>query len=94
VSKASVFLEGNRMHGDEATNQDNWLGTGFGPEARALKPFVAPPVITSSAEDAYEAVLKQAGALPAHRDPTDARVVREVRTGSGKIIGKVSAAAP
>jgi len=94
VGKASVFLEGNRIHGGKATNRDNWLGTGFGPEARAFKPFVAPPVRTSSAEQAYEAVLKQAGALPAHRDPTDTRIVREVRTGSGKIIGKVSDAAP
>jgi len=50
------------------------------------KPFAAPPVRTTSAAEAYEEVLTQAGAVLPRRDPVDERVVRQVRTGTGRII--------
>lgn len=39
-----------------------------------------------SARDAYEWVLRGAGARPADRDAVDRRIVREVRNGGGRII--------
>jgi len=90
VGDGSLYLEGNILHGHDAVTRDNWLGVGFERRVRAAQPFPAPPVRTTSAETAYEQVLPNVGALPAQRDATDARVVREVRTGTGRVIEKVS----
>ena len=45
-----------------------------------------PPVTTQSAAKALELVLTKAGASLPRRDPVDERVVKEVRTGTGRII--------
>jgi pectate lyase len=90
VGRASLYLDGNILEGSEAVTRDNWLGVGFEREARATEPFAAPSVQTTDATTAYEAVLSQAGALPDQRDATDTRVVREVRTGTGRIINHTS----
>lgn len=68
---------------------------GMGPEDAILDPdhrvFVvadrlpAPPVVTSSAKQSYEDVLRLAGATVPRRDPVDARVVREVRSRTGMV---------
>lgn len=46
----------------------------------------APPVTTSPAQDAYEAVLRSAGATRPRRDAIDARIVASVRERSGRVI--------
>ena len=46
----------------------------------------APQVTTHTAAEAYELVLKQAGATLPKRDAVDERIVREVRTGTGQIV--------
>lgn len=79
VSDGSLFLEGNFLTDGEAR-------TGFEPQVIATKPFTAPPVITTTATQAFEKVLTSAGALPDRRDATDARIVRETRDGTGSII--------
>jgi hypothetical protein len=43
-------------------------------------------VQTQSAEDAFELVLKNAGATLPRRDSVDARIVSDARNGTGKII--------
>jgi hypothetical protein len=48
---------------------------------RVDKPFPMPPMTVTSAQDAYEAVLKDAGATLPRRDAVDERVIGEVRTG-------------
>jgi pectate lyase len=88
VSDASLHLEGNVMEGSESVTKDNWLGVGFEPRIRAAEPFAAPLIRTTSAVAAYEEVLSNAGALPSQRDTTDARVIREARTGTGRIIDR------
>jgi len=50
------------------------------------KPIPAPPVTTQPPAEAYEAVLNCAGAVLPVRDVIDARIVQEVRTGTGHII--------
>jgi len=50
------------------------------------QPFPAPPVRTSSAQQALEAVLAHAGASLPRRDAVDARIVEQVRKGTGRII--------
>lgn len=66
------------------------------PEAAIVKPdghaflrakaHLAPSVTTMSAQEAYEAVLANAGATRPMRDAVDARIVQEVIDGTGRII--------
>lgn len=70
---------------------DNWLG--FHPNKgdtvdvfRADGSFEAAPVTTHSAREAYELVLKDAGAALPRCDSLDARIVEEVRTGMAKML--------
>ena len=50
------------------------------------RPFDVPAVRTTSAEQAYEEVLRGVGATAPVRDSVDARLIQEVRTRTGKII--------
>lgn len=50
------------------------------------KRYPAPPVTTSSARDAYKAVLASAGATLPRRDAIDVRVIQSVRDREGGII--------
>ncbi len=50
-------------------------------KGKATEPWKAPNVTTHTAERAYELVLAHAGCLP--RDEVSARIMREVRTGTG-----------
>jgi hypothetical protein len=52
----------------------------------ASAPFSAPQVQTQSAAEAFELVLRNAGAIRPKRDSVDARIVSNVRNGTGKII--------
>jgi hypothetical protein len=54
------------------------------------KPFKAPDVGSTSAAKAYKAVLKGAGATRPVRDAVDKRIVREVKTRTGRIIDSPS----
>jgi hypothetical protein len=49
-------------------------------------PMPSPDVPAVQPWDAADEVLRSAGSRPAHRDPIDARIVRSVIEGSGKII--------
>jgi pectate lyase len=78
------FGEGNRR----------WTADGDKParvseEARSSRvgqPFDAAPVTTTGAVQAYTDVLADAGASYPHRDAVDARVVEDVRNGTGGVI--------
>ncbi|MGC4032512.1 MAG: hypothetical protein QM754_12430 [Tepidisphaeraceae bacterium] len=76
------FVDGNYVDGNDKINQNNWAGM-RGPEqdARVNTPFEAWPVMQQNAADAYQTVLKRAGATLPKRDAVDARVVEMVRTG-------------
>jgi hypothetical protein len=50
-------------------------------QVRVDKPFPMPPVTMESAQDAFNSVLKNAGATLPRRDPVDERVIAEVKTG-------------
>ena len=76
------YVAGNIIDGHASVTKNNWAGM-RGPEelARVNTPFEAWPVHQQSAEEAYETVLKKAGATLPRRDPVDARVAEMVRTG-------------
>ncbi|MGM7722759.1 Ig-like domain-containing protein [Metabacillus sp. Hm71] len=85
------YIKGNYMYGNKAVTEDNTLGiedikTGtffgdtpydvLGHNLLNIKP----------AEQAYEEVLKKSGATYPRRDAVDARIVSDVRNGTGRFI--------
>ena len=83
---ASLHLSGNIMDGMPNVSRDNWKGVAADAALRSPMPFPAPLVQEQSAEEAMELVLKKAGATLPRRDSVDARIVSDVRNGTGKII--------
>jgi len=85
-----AYVHGNFMEGYPEITQDNWAGgvqIEDKPDAgdyidniRWYKPFPMAPVTLISAEEAYETVLKNAGATLPIRDPVDERIIKQVRT--------------
>lgn len=89
VAPGSLYLAGNVLLGSAKATADNWKGTGFYFDrsiVAASQPFPAPAVSTTSASEAYTAVLENAGATLPQRDSVDERIITEVRTGTGRII--------
>ena len=86
------FVSGNIMEGDKSLTKKNNRGidlaeAGFPKGAIADKPFIiSVPLPEQTAMDAYNDVLKYAGAIMPKRDAVDERVVYETRTGTA--IGK------
>ncbi len=86
------FLQGNIMKGDKILSKKNERGLdlseqGYPKKAAAKSAFVvAASLPEQSAREAYEVVLKYAGAIYPKRDAVDERVIRETKTGtaSGK----------
>ncbi|HXI52743.1 MAG TPA: hypothetical protein VNH84_14610 [Candidatus Saccharimonadales bacterium] len=83
---ASIYVNGNFMVGRPEVCADNWKGVDAGRSLEASAPFSAPQVQTQSAAEAFELVLRNAGAIRPKRDSVDARIVSNVRNGTGKII--------
>jgi len=83
---ASVYVNGNFMVGRPDVGRDNWKGLLGERSLQSSAPFPAPQVQTQSAAEAFELVLRNAGATRLRRDSVDARIVSNVRNGTGKII--------
>lgn len=86
-----VFIADNVGPNSPAGEADNWnmvLDIAELGEAalRRGQPFAFPPVSTQAAADAYEAVLASAGAIRPVRDAVDARIIADVRNGTGAAI--------
>ncbi|MBD2867093.1 pectinesterase family protein [Paenibacillus arenilitoris] len=82
----SYYIDGNVMDGYPELAADNWAGVHTYPDYVKLEspaPF-ANPLPTESAEEAYEAVMRSAGAILPKRDAVDASVIQDVvnRTGT------------
>ncbi len=76
------FVSGNIMEGNKQVSQNNREGIQceHADSTYAEKPFAVMPIKLQSATEAYEAVLKSAGAS-LRRDAVDTRVVDDVRKG-------------
>jgi hypothetical protein len=75
------YIGGNEMEGQPRILADNWSGVTGLVEARVNQPFVVAPIKTSSARDAYDQILADAGATLPRRDSVDTRIIGETRTG-------------
>jgi pectate lyase len=81
------YLSGNVMYDNSEKTNDNWSGL-YGPAGHhSADSFDAAPVMTSSAEKAYQDVLAYAGATKPRRDTIDTRIVQEVISGTATFGG-------
>jgi hypothetical protein len=87
------YLDGNIMDGDKALTKKNFKGLdlaeqGYPKGAEAKKAFdIIAAIPAQNAKDAYEDVLRYAGAVLPKRDAVDTRVVNETRTGTATGLG-------
>ncbi len=88
----NFYVEGNYVHSFPDVTSDNWLGVEEVDDARIAMiksdvPFDAAHVTTQSPQDAYEDVLRHAGASLPKRDRVDARITEETRSGTATYSG-------
>jgi pectate lyase len=87
-------IDGNYVDGSPEVTKNNWLGVaiekGTSADIDVVKattsPFQLVAVKTQSAKEAYEAVLKNVGAILPKRDTLDERIISEVKNRKGRMI--------
>ncbi len=95
-SEMRFYIHGNIFDGNKTLTEDNAQFfnavkiQGQRQVEIVTQPFDMPSVRTSSAQEAYEAVLAGVGASRPVRDAVDARIVREVRDRTGSVIDSQS----
>lgn len=83
------YINGNYMVGDAAVTADNMKGVTVSGNVNFLnEPVPTTPYNATSAVDAYELVLAKAGATYPKRDAVDARIINEVKKGTGRFINR------
>ncbi|GAB2964566.1 hypothetical protein GCM10023080_027180 [Streptomyces pseudoechinosporeus] len=83
------YVQGNAIEGHDEVTEDNRKGVELNVGGITLldQPVALPyPLPEQSAQDAFEAVLNGAGAILPRRDAIDARIVADVRNGTGRMI--------
>ena len=85
-----MYVRENVLEGFKEADKDNWRMVWKAVSLRERigtdRPFLAAPVQTETASEAYEQVLANAGAILPRRDPVDKRIVSNIEKGEGKII--------
>lgn len=91
-SKGRWYIAENFVYGFPKITQDNWAGGVQGKYVNQLhrlnSPLPTAPVQTQTAEQAFELVMANAGALLPKRDAVDLRIVNEVIDGTATYGGK------
>ncbi|MFT3825389.1 MAG: pectate lyase [Chitinophagaceae bacterium] len=88
------YVEGNYIDGSNDVSKDNWKGVRIGTKETEVpasqvkldKPFSSTEIALQSAQDAYEAVLKNVGAVLPKRDTLDERIIKNVKDRTGGFI--------
>jgi pectate lyase len=89
VPAGNFYVNGNFVEGSTDASNDNWtygvqtsVSTSQKNKSKATTPFPFGSITTQPAQEAYAAVLDQAGAFRPVRDTIDKRIVYETRTGT------------
>lgn len=84
-TNGSYYIDGNYMEDYPDLTNDNWAGVYKYPDYIKLdSPVSFPqPIAAESAQAAYAAVLESAGAVIPKRDGIDARIINDVKNGTG-----------
>lgn len=94
VLKSNAYIENNYVYGDEETTKNNWNHNDTVKNQENVNRLDKPvdmgvyEIPQQSAEDAYIEVLESAGASLPKRDSIDARIINDVRNGTGRIINQ------
>jgi pectate lyase len=81
-----MFVDGNYLDNGE-NDGDNWsLISRAKPANKVARPFPVAPVITQTAQDAFQETQQTCGATLPKRDAVDTRIIDQIRTGRGKLI--------
>ncbi|MBN1414411.1 MAG: Ig-like domain-containing protein [Bacteroidales bacterium] len=80
--KGSWYVAGNYVNGYPAVTADNWMGIDGSSYIKLSAPWDAMPIDQETPEDAYNAVLAQAGCSKPNRDAIDTRIIQEVASGT------------
>ncbi len=94
VLKSNVYVENNYVYGDEETTKNNWNHNDTVKNQANVNRLEKPvdmgefEIPAQSAEDAYNDVLENAGATLPKRDSIDARIIDDVKNGTGRIINQ------
>ncbi len=93
TGQPKIYVEGNFGPHRSSPTMDEWSLVGFGygegiaPETfRSMTKYETPTLTISSAAEAMERVLSEAGAILPTRDAVDLRIVEDVKRGTGSII--------
>jgi pectate lyase len=93
IGFGKFYIDGNFTDGSDEITKDNWKGvtmqngsTSDALQSKLNSPFNTIPVKTETALEAYQMVLKNAGAVMPVRDTLDARIIKDVINRTGKII--------
>jgi hypothetical protein len=84
-SKGKWFVNDNFVYGFPEITADNWAGGVQGEFRDSVgvdAPHPSAPVTTQTAEEAYELVLANVGAVLPKRDSVDSRIIQEVKSGT------------
>ncbi len=94
VLKGEFYIENNYVWGDEETTANNWNHNDTVKNQANINRLSEPvdmgeyAIPYQSAEEAFEDVLATVGASLPRRDSIDARVINDVRNGTGRIINQ------
>jgi len=88
------YIQGNYVYGYPEVTINNWDGVSYSKGVNTVKckvstPYKIEPIDVQNAEVAYEKVLAYAGASLS-RDAVDARVTKEVKTGTATFKGSLN----
>lgn len=76
------YVEGNYMDNNPEANANNWKAVSNGnreDELRSLTLYDDFPILTETAQEAYQSVLANAGAIYPKRDAIDIRIIKEAK---------------
>ncbi len=93
--KTNIYQSGNKIDSNkngvfDGTDTGWGMFTGSYGTSPGGTAYTVPTVYTQTADDALQTVLNYAGAFWWNRDTVDARIVNQVRTGTGAVISHTS----
>ena len=88
-SLARAYFSGNFMNGELPSDPWSLVRYEDGRKRGDNAPFLADPVNTQLADEAFESVLQLAGAS-LRRDSVDSRIIAEIKSGAGRLIDRAS----
>ncbi len=95
MAKSNIYVNGNYVFGNSEATQNNTASESYVMNRERVNLIDSPidmgdyEITEQTAEEAYNYVLENAGATLPKRDSIDARVINDVKNGTGRIINGI-----